>query len=133
MTTIDIIQNFNGKLFADIFSHVTLFSQEFKDAWSADEDVKIITRSTDWGMAKILHLSKFPFRDLKNSVSYLNIGRSAVAQAFELNRMHNQGRTLPPDTMLCHLVLGFTERNMENQNILIKAWWEAKQLNNAIS
>lgn len=133
MITIDIQNNYGGKLFCDSFVHVTLYSQEFKQAFHNETEIKIMTRSTVWGTARILALSKFYFRDLQNSVAYLNIGRSAVAQADALNKMYNQGKTLPPDTLLCTLVLGYNQRNIENQNILIKDFWETKQQNNVMS
>lgn len=125
MITIDIYRNYNGKLFCDNFSHVTIYSPELNPG----DEVKITHRGLEMGIATVEALSHLPFSRINDALSFVNMGKSSQYQAAELNRMHNGGQTLAADAMISHIVFGYTERNIENQTQLIKEWWDSKKLN----
>lgn len=124
MFTLELRENYNGKLFSDHFNEVALFSHEYHKG--AIGEVKL--NNVSLGVIKIEALRSFHFSRLTDIVSYLNIGKDMQFQAAHLNLIHNGGKTLPPDTMLTHMVCSYLQRNIENQTRLITEYWNSKQI-----
>lgn len=123
MTTLDIRDNFNGKLFCDHFSHVAMYDP----AIVIDREMQLTHRSMDMGVIKVKCMRTFPFSRLSDMVSFLNTGRAVQYQASLLNREANGGKTLAPDTPVMHIVVGYVQRNAEVQEPLIKDWWDTQK------
>ena len=122
MTQLDISKNYNGKLFCDHFSHLILFTPEYQE----DMEVQITQRSVIWGVGVIVRVINFPFSHLKDSLSYIVMGKPSQYLAAELNKQYNYGKTIEPNETLMHLVIGWKERNMEVQGPLLSDWWQSK-------
>lgn len=116
-------QNYNGKLFADHFNDITLYSPQYHRG----AKVEVMLNGISMGIAKIEAVRHFEFATLRDLLCFLNIGKPLHFQAELLNRQHGEGGVLAPDTMLTHLVCGYVQRNMQNQNDLMNNWWQAKQ------
>lgn len=122
MHIIQVPYNYGGKLFPDQFNLVLIDQPEL----SVGSIVQINVNSVNWGTAKIEASRSFPFKNLSNMVSYINMGTDVQQQGFHLNRFYGGGQTLPPDTMIMHLVLTWSKRNLEDQTNFINAWWQDK-------
>ncbi len=124
MFTLNYKENWNGKLFTDHFNELTLHSHEYiKDAIG---EVKLFNQHM--GIVRIETLRVLPFSRISDIVSYSNIGKSLQFQAELLNRNHNNGVPLPPDTLITHMVCAYVQRNIEVQSKLITEWWTSKQI-----
>lgn len=123
MHVIQVPYNYGGKLFSDQFSLVQIDQAEL----SIGAIVQINVNSVNWGTAKIEASRNFPFRNLSDMVAYINMGDAVQQQAFHLNRFYGCGKTLPPDTMIMHLVLTWQKRNLEDQTEFINQWWQSKK------
>jgi len=120
MTQLDIYHNYNGKLFCDFFSFVTIYTPMYYEG----QEVELIHRSSNMGTANVVRIMTFPFYDLKDSVSYLHMGKPAQYLAAALNKQHNYGNTIERNEKVMHMIIGWAERNMEVQNDLMKEWWQ---------
>lgn len=124
MLQLEFTQNWNGKLFLDHFGDIRLQSQAF----AIGVEVEIILKGTSLGIARIEAVRTFPFCLLSDVVSYINIGKPAYYQASLLNKFYNGNQPMESTRLLQHLVLGYTHRNIENQNIIMEDWWKDKTL-----
>lgn len=119
MVQLDIYHNYNGKLFCDYFSFLTIYTPMYFE----NQEVEVIHRGINMGVANIVSIKVFPFHELRDSVSYLNMGKAAQYQAAALNKQHNYGNTIERNESIMHLIVGYAKRNMEAQNDLMKDWW----------
>jgi hypothetical protein len=123
MQVVQVPFNYGGKLFADQFNLLFIQQPDF----APGNIVQVNVNSVNWGTAKIEAVRSFLFRSLSDMVSFLNMGADVQQQAFQLNRFYGSGQTLPPDTMLMHLVCSWQQRNLEDQTEFINDWWQAKK------
>lgn len=123
MLQLDFTTNPNGKLFNDIFGDIRLYSHAFAEG----TECEVYYKEQRLGTAVIETMRTFPFSRISDVVAYLNCGHPAPYQAALLNRYYNGGKMLAADAVLSHMVLRYTSRNMETQNILMKHYWEELQ------
>lgn len=119
-------QNFNNKLFSDIFNHVGLHALE---SHCAGDEVLVYVRDMPLGRAKVVAVHTFPFSKINDVLGYLTIGKPAQALAEQVRRTVPKNMQLYADTMLSHIVYQYTERHLPNQQQLLQAWWQ-EQVNN---
>lgn len=128
MDSINFTSNPNGKLFNDIFGEIRLRDSKHL----LFNEFQLEYRGQVLGTALVEFVSRISVGHLSDSICLLTTGKTALQEMTELNRRHNFGKELPPHTLLHLLIFRYTERNIENQNILMKDWWESK-INSHIS
>lgn len=124
MTSIDIHENYNGKLFCDCFSHITVFDPEIE----LEDEIKLFHRGVEMGIVKVVAVKTFPFRKLRDVDSFLDCGKPIGKLGLILRNRYNKG-DWDENQELYTLVLQYTERNMEAQGALITEWWQTKNVN----
>lgn len=116
MMTFNFRNNFNGKLFNDVFGELMI------DDIRIGDEVSITYQNQELGIAEIVEIKTFPFSGLKNRVSFLNCGEYMPTQAAILNRYYNQGKTLPQNQEIKHVIFKYTKRNLPNLETKISEW-----------
>jgi hypothetical protein len=125
MLQIDFSSNPNGKLLNDHFGEIRLKSASL----CSETECEILFKHQSIGFANITSIRNFPINRLSDAAAYLNCGKSAAYQVALLNRYYNGGKPMPPDTMLSHLILSWTKRDIPAQEELFKDFWKSNLLN----
>lgn len=124
METLNIRNNYNGKIFCDNFSELLIASPQYIVGYQ----MQLMQKNTEMGIVQIEAVRLFPFARVSDVVSFLNCGKPAAAQAEILNRQYaGPQNKLAPDTIIAHVVFSYIERNIQNHGLLLQDWWESKQ------
>jgi hypothetical protein len=112
--------NYGGRLFGDTFSDVRDNNTEKFYVGATHE---IVLKGKNIGIAEIVSVRKFYFKDIRDTLSYLITGQPSYYLAGMLNRFYNQGKPLEPTEVLLHVVYKWKKRNLEMQQFLLNEWW----------
>jgi hypothetical protein len=123
MQEINFLENYNGKLFNDIFMDIKLKNPEL---YGNGKEFDILLRNIHLGTAKIEAIIDLSNSRVKDIFSFLNCGKPAAYQIGLLNQLHGHGRSFAPDQQLVVIGFKYTERNFENQAALLTEWWKTK-------
>lgn len=113
-----------GKVFNDQFGTVRLWEAE---RFIVGNDFEILVRNQSMGYAKVVAERVFDYSQIRDVLAFLETGKSTYyLAAILLNIYGGKEKQLPGDTKFVHVVLQYTNRNIDNQSILIKDWWQKK-------
>lgn len=117
MLTYNFNNNHNGKLFNDVFGEIML-----RNEINIGDEFSIVLKGLEMGTARVEEIRFFPFSRLSNAASLINCGQPTPYQAAMLNRYYNQGKLLPPDQQIAHVIFRYTKRNIENLELKLTEW-----------
>lgn len=123
METLDFTQNWNGKLLLDVFGTVRLHNP-IKYRLNALLQCRL--HDKDMGIVKVVNVRPFEFGMIRDGIAYLDTGKPAHYLAELLRRFYAPHGQLANDTMLCHVILEYTERHYLNQTAELQKWWSHK-------
>lgn len=115
--------NPNGKLFLDHFGDARMYEPE---KYYVGNVIEILYKGKSLGFGKVVAVSDFKFKQIKDTFSFINCAKHAAYQADLMNRFYNHGSMLSAETTLQHVVFEWTERNMEMHREMLKSWWDTK-------
>lgn len=124
METIEINHNDNGRIFSDHFSIIIPRKEMHVEV---TEEYQIKLQGIPMGTVIVEAIKEFPFARLNDVVSFLVIGKPLQYLAERLNRQYNHGRTIEPAAAMLHIVVGYRQRNIENQSPFMEEWWQQKK------
>lgn len=105
--TINFAENYNGKLLLDVFGTVRPYDIE---KHVQGREFNILLKKVAIGTAKLVALRTFEFRNIRDVLSYLDIGQAPYVLAGQLKLFY-------PDTtffggeIMAHLVFEYTYRD----------------------
>lgn len=121
MLQLTFSQNWNGKLFNDCFGDIRLHDPQL---YIVGHQVEVIEKSMYHGIAEIVAVRNFKYRQIRDVLAFLNVGKPAHYQAELIKRF--SGFNLNEETLLDHIVLRYVERQKETQSNLMQLWWNNK-------
>lgn len=121
---IDLGENFNGKLFADVFSEMASVSS----FWLPGTSYRLLHKGVDFGIIRLEALRRVYFSKISDALAYLVCGKGAHFLAGVLTRRHGVKNQLAPDAEFFHLVFKYESRNITNQAPYLEQWWAAKTI-----
>lgn len=115
-------QNWNGRLFADVFSDARDYNPE-KYAVGSLHDIYFKSRKI--GVAEVVASRKFRFCEIRDAFSYLICGQPAYYLAAMLTKFYApKDSKIHPDKEFIHVIWKWKARDIEAQNFLITEWWK---------
>ncbi len=117
MRKINFPKNHNGKLFLEFFSSIMPADNEVN---KVGDCVEICLANQPLGIAEIVSVKKFNFKNLSDLHAFAELGRPLPVLAATLKK---QVPDIANDTELDHVVFQYTNRHLENQGTLIMDWW----------
>lgn len=125
MLELRFTDNFNGKLFLDLFGDIRMAD----DIYKVGTPVEVMLRNNFLGYAQIISRRDFSLKRLTEVASQINCGKGIMYQAKLLNSYYNGNKPMHPDTTLCQIVVRYTQKNMPVMQPLLHDWYEnQKQL-----
>ena len=118
---LDFTTNWNGKLFMDNFSTVRLLNH---GKYFVGNEMEIKLRGVSFGYAKVIAVRPFRYKQISDVLSYIDIGKPAHYLGSLIEKFYSKKVDLNRETELHHIVLHYTQRNIENQRAAIQDWWE---------
>lgn len=119
--TLDFTSNWNGKLFLDNFSTVRLYNE---GKYFTGNELEIKLNGVSFGYAKVIASRKFPFGKISDLLAFTDTGKPAHYLAGLIRRFYGKKIEISNETALHHVVLHYTQRNIENQRAAIMEWWD---------
>lgn len=113
---IEFSRNDNCKLFLEFFSCIRPHDAEL---FTPGNQVEVMLKGESLGIAEVVVVKSFRFIDLNDMVSYLDNGRPVQYMAAAIKKQYAAENS----TMLDHVVLHYTQRNLETQGKLLMDWW----------
>lgn len=124
---IDLRENYNGKLYADVFSEMVPVSAYYKEG----DLYQVKFRGINFGVARLEVIRRVYFTKISDAVAYLVCGRGAHYLAGILTRRYGVKNQLAPDAEFFHLVFKYESRNILNQAPHFQEWWNQKTIEHA--
>lgn len=122
MIAISINHNYNGKLFADNFSHIEPFSHDYEEGMQ----LELIHQGISFGIVEIRKIKVMHFARITEVMSFLFCGKPLYYLAAQLNEEYNKGVPHAGEKLFMHMVLGYAARNVANQTKPFQDWWASK-------
>ena len=119
--TLDFTTNWNGKLFLDNFSTVRLYN-EGKYFIGSEMEVKL--KGVSFGTVKVIAARPFRYKQISDVLAFIDTGKPAHYLGALIKSFYSKKVNLNSETLLHHVVLHYTQRNIENQRAAIQDWWE---------
>lgn len=113
--TINFKENYNGKLLLDVFGSVRPYDIE-KHILSVE--YTILLNKVAIGTAKLVAIRTFEFRNIRDVLSYLDIGDQPYVLAGKLKTWYPD-TTFFGDEIMAHLVFKFTSRDQKLTEALL--------------
>lgn len=113
--TINFKENYNGKLLLDVFGSVRPYDIE-KHILSVE--YSILLNKVAIGTAKLVAIRTFEFRNIRDVLSYLDIGDQPYVLAGKLKAWYPD-TTFFGDEIMAHLVFQFTSRDQKLTEALL--------------
>ena len=116
LQTINFAENFNGKLLLDVFGTVRPYDQEVH---IKGKEFKVLLNKVCIGTATLETFRTFEFREIRDVLSYLDIGQEPYVLAGKIKLWYPEITFFGEETM-AHLVFKFTSRVKEaTEDLLI--------------
>lgn len=116
-------QNWNGKLLLDVFGTVRMHNP---GKYFIGNDLMLDYRGKELGAVKVEALITFRFDQINDRLSYIDTGKPAHYLAALLSKMYTNKGVVLPSTLFDHVIVRYTQRNLPNQELLLKDWWDSK-------
>ena len=123
MQKISFSNNWNAKLFLDCFGTVRL---HYPEKYFIGNLLEIELKGLTIGTVEVAAVRKFRFDQISGVLSYLDVGKPAHYLADVIRRMYENKKKITDDLLLDHVVLKYTDRNIDAHATLIKDWWNEK-------
>jgi hypothetical protein len=120
MQQINFSSNSHGKLFLDVFEDIRL-ADDFK--FIAGNTLEVLLKNKSLGYAQVLAVKAFNFNKISDTLAFVNCGHHAAYQAAILQKIYGQ---LTNESRICTVVLKYTQRNIEQHQLLLQDWWQTK-------
>lgn len=120
MLQVKFTSNPNGKLFNHRFSDIRLSDQE---KYAVGNILAVQLSSKELGYVKVISFREFEFRQINDTVAYLNCGQPAAYQAELLTRYYFTTCKLQPRTKMIQIVFEYTQRDLQQHKYLMQEWW----------
>lgn len=122
--TITFSKNWNGKLLLDCFGTVRLHNP---GKYAVGKQLNIEIKNTPLGIATVEAVRTFPYRQITDALSYIDVGQPAHYLSALLSNMYKHRGLLLPSDHFDHVILRYNKRVIENHQMLWRDWWEEKQ------
>lgn len=123
MDQLNFDRHYGGKIFMDQFSTVRLHDPE---RFVVGFHKQINLKRVEMGVAKIVAVRTFFFRQIRDPLAYLDCGKNASQMAAMLQNIYGQAHRLDRDTKLDHVVLQYTSRHIQNMEAALADFWREK-------
>jgi len=120
LLTVNYTNNFNGKLFCDVWGDVRLHDEE---KFFPSNIIEVHYKNKTIGTAQVMAVRTFEFKQIRDALAFLDCGKPSYYLASLLQKFYGP---LQPQDKLDHIVLKYTNRNIELQEQMIKDWWQHK-------
>ena len=119
MHTIELTHNYNGKMFNQVFGAVLPLDIT---THVVGNQVLVKLKGIDMGTAVIVAVKRFEFKTTNDILAFLEMGRPAAYLAEVIRRQHTE--KVFPDTMIDHVIMEYTRRNLQTTGAMLQAWWK---------
>jgi hypothetical protein len=123
LITLQFSTNWNGKLFLDNFGTVRLHNPS---KYFIGNKLEVQLKGTRIGEVEIVAIRSFYFKNISDTLAYIDCGKPAAYLAGMMKRMYENKVQLTPETKLDHVTLHYYERSLETHAELLKLWWQDK-------
>ena len=123
MQSLSFSQNWNGKLLLDVFGTVRRHNPS---KYFVENDLLVDYRGKELGIVKVEAIITFRFDQINDRLSYIDVGKPAHYLAALLSKMYSSKDIVLPSTQFNHVILRYTQRHLQNQELLLKDWWDGK-------
>ena len=123
MKYLDFSDNYNGKLFLDVFGTIRIHNPA---KYHTNAMLTIRLHEKELGTARVLAVRTFEYGNIRDVLSYLDTGKPAHYLAELLRRFYAPHGKLEANTQLDHIILQYETRQFENQSAELKKWWKSK-------
>jgi hypothetical protein len=123
MVNLEFTENWNGKLFNDVFTDIRPHNP---DIFFVGNEMEVMENSIYHGIAEVVAVRQLPFHKINDVIAFANMGRAAAYQAELLKRSFTKSQIAENEMLLDYIAFSYTERNIETQSELMSHWWETK-------